>query len=206
MKWTDEKDKKLRELYPNISNKEIAGILGCTTNAINGRAFKLGLKKSPVFLKNLVKTNFLIAGAPYRFKKGSVPPNKGTKGVSKPNSGSFKKGIKAHNKRPIGSERINIYGYIEIKIKEPKKWNLKHRVVWEKHYGSIPKNYNVQFINGNKQDVRIENLRLVSYEENMRENSIYNYPPDLVKVMKLNGQLKRQINKLSSKEQKEYEN
>ena len=187
MKWTDEKDKKLRELYPNISNKEIAGIIGCTSNAITSRAFMLGFKKSPEYL----------TGVQYRFKKGSVPPNKGTKGVSKPNSGSFKKGIKAHNKRPIGSERINVYGYIEIKIEEPKKWNLKHRVVWEKHNGPIPKNYNVQFINGNKQDVRIENLRLVSYEENMRENSIYNYPPDLVKVMKLNGQLKKQINQPS---------
>lgn len=38
------------------------------------------------------------AGVVTRFKKGTVPWNKGTKGLVKPNSGSFKKGNKPWNR------------------------------------------------------------------------------------------------------------
>lgn len=104
------------------------------------------------------------------FKKGQRSFNKGLKwddfmskeSQEKSRTTCFKKNNIPLNHRPVGSERINIYGYCEIKIKEPNKWELKHRYLYEKTYGKIPKGYKVIFKDGNKDNVTLENLALVS--------------------------------------------
>lgn len=52
-------------------------------------------------------------------------------------------------------------GYIEVKVEEPNKWKLKHRVVWESVNGKIPKGYVVIFRDNDKTNTNIENLILV---------------------------------------------
>lgn len=39
----------------------------------------------------------------------------------------FRKGNIPANHKPIGYERINADGYIEVKVAEPNKFRLKHR-------------------------------------------------------------------------------
>lgn len=77
----------------------------------------------------------------------------------------FKKGHVPINHRPVGSERVNVDGYIEIKVEEPKKWKLKHNVVWETHNGPIPKGYVVIFLDRDKMNVSINNLKLIKRSE-----------------------------------------
>jgi len=77
--------------------------------------------------------------------------------------GRFKKGHTI-NTKPIGSERI-CKGYIEVKVKEPNIWQLKHRVIYEKHFGKVPENYVVIFADGNNRNFDIDNLLLVTKNE-----------------------------------------
>lgn len=50
---------------------------------------------------------------------------------------------------------------MKVKIAEPDKWELKHRLVWQQKYGKIPEGSCLIFLNGNRQDCRIENLMLI---------------------------------------------
>ena len=97
-----------------------------------------------------------------QFKKGSIPHNKGKKGVGGWEPTQFKKGNTPVNFRPVGSERVNVDGYIEVKVKDPNVWDLKHRIAWEQVHGEIPKGHAVIFGDGNKFNLDINNLILVS--------------------------------------------
>lgn len=79
----------------------------------------------------------------------------------------FKKGQQAHNHKPIGYEFLRDDGYIEIKIAEPNKWVLKHNYIWEKEYGKIPKGYSVIFLDQNKNNFDLDNLKLIKRKDKM---------------------------------------
>ena len=57
----------------------------------------------------------------------------------------FRKGNIPANHKPIGYERINVDGYVEVKVAEPNKFRLKHRIVWEEKFRDYSTGYNVQF-------------------------------------------------------------
>ena len=97
------------------------------------------------------------------FKKGQVPMNKGKKMspevYEKVKHTMFHKGHTPVNHRPVGSERINVDGYTEIKVAEPNKWKLKQRLVYEEYYGvTLTSNDVIIFLDGNKQNLDIKNL------------------------------------------------
>ena len=130
-KWSFEEEKILIDNAYEHTNKQIQDLLveigsNRSISAIQNRKNKLGLKCS------------YNAGC---FKKGNVPFNKGKKwadyvskkGQENSRKTTFKKGNIPHNHRPVGSERITKDGYTEIKIKEPNKWQLKHRYIYEKN-------------------------------------------------------------------------
>lgn len=52
---------------------------------------------------------------------------------------------------------------------EEKRFNgrryLKHRLIWEQHFGEIPKGYEIHHIDGNTHNNNIENLQLISSVE-----------------------------------------
>ena len=171
--WNPKKQEKLIALYPNHTNQEIASLLGSTESAVGGRAFKLKLRKSPEFMLEHSSKGF--------FPKGHQPANKGRKQteymsiaqIEKTKKTRFKKGDIPKNHKPIGYERITRDGYIEVKTTEPNVFELKHRLIWTKHNGAIPTDCVIRFRDGNKLNVDISNLYLVSKSENMISNTIH---------------------------------
>lgn len=115
-----------------------------------------------------IKRNGLNTGTDGRFKKGQTAHNKGIKGwyAQGMERNWFKKGNIPQNYKPVGSERISKDGYIEIKVKDPNKWQLKHRYIWEKENGKIPKGMLLIFKDNNKLNIDLDNLMLISKAEN----------------------------------------
>lgn len=120
-------------------------------------------------MKAVMYRNNISSGKTGRFEKGHIPNSKGQKmskeQYEKCKPTMFKKGHIPKNHREVGSERITKDGYIEIKIKEPNLWVLKHRLIYEEHYGEIPAGYSVIFGDGDKINCNIDNLILVSRSE-----------------------------------------
>jgi hypothetical protein len=67
--------------------------------------------------------------------------------------------------RPVGTERLNNDGYFEVKIRDPKTWKHKHVIIWEKAHGKVPKGHVIMFADGNKLNVSLSNLLMVSRRE-----------------------------------------
>lgn len=156
-------------------------------------------------IKGYMANHKINNGLTGRFTKGQQAHNEGVKMseevYSKVSGTMFKKGHEPANHKPVGSERIdNKDGYVLIKTKEPRTWRLKHRVIWERHHGSIPKGKCLIFLNGDKTDIRIENLILIDRKVHVRMNQsgLHFDNPDstraavgVAKLMSALGEVKR---------------
>ncbi|MGJ0302496.1 HNH endonuclease [Aliarcobacter cryaerophilus] len=147
------------------------------------------------------------------FKKGSIPANKGTKGLTKANITSFAKGNVPPNTRKAGSISIrkdkNGNSYMHIKVAELNRWQMLHVYIWENKHGKIPKGYCVIFKDKNTLNLSLSNLMLISRAELVRLNQKYAYIDERLKetalqVIKLNEatrkQLKQKENKCTTKQ------
>lgn len=206
--FTDAMLNELKELYPHTLSAHLAEKFNCSLSSIYYHANKLGLKKSKEFI---VETSRMHSSRPdhggrrTRFKKGQTPPNKGKKlsefmseeSIGKIKKTQFKKGNIPHNHKPIGYERTTKDGYVEVKVRDGEKqknFELKHRLVWEKHNGKIPKGNNIQFKDGNRLNCKIDNLYMISRAEQVsKENTIHRYPSELKRAIRLTTKLKKQI-------------
>lgn len=128
-------------------------------SAIMSLAFRNGLK-------NGIDCHFNKGHEPTQFRKGMIPWNKGKKGVvTGGKETQFKKGQKGWNYKPVGTERVNTDGYVEIKIADPKTWKAKHIIIWEEANGPVPSGMCLIFADGNQLNVTLDNLLLVSRRE-----------------------------------------
>lgn len=125
-------------------------------------------------IKNYYAREELNSGLTGRFVKGQPSPNKGKKGRNYPGMErtQFKSGNLPHNTVPVGTERINKDGYIEIKINmRPSRknsndhWKAKHRLIWEEANGPVPEGHAIIFKDGNIRNFDLNNLALVSRAE-----------------------------------------
>ena len=110
-----------------------------------------------------------------RFPKGQPALNKGKKmspeQYKKCSGTMFRKGHRPQNHREVGSERINVDGYIEIKVEEPNKWRLKQRVMYEKYHNvKLTRNEAIVFLDGNKLNLAEDNLFCLTRAELARYN------------------------------------
>ncbi len=137
-----------------------------------------------------------------RIEKGSIPWNKNKTGYMGANATSFKKGQTPKNHRPVGSERITRDGYMEVKIKEPRTWRLKHIVVWEAENGKLPKGHCIRILDGDKTNCHIDNLICISRGANAtsnRCNKADTSSADLNKAILMTEHLKDKIRKQNAK-------
>lgn len=159
MKYTDEMKQFILDNYNGRYNQELADLFNQKFNTnITSRT-----------IKSYKANNKLNSGLTGKFRKGQTPHNKGKKMpkevYGKVKHTMFAKGNVPPNHRPVGSERISKDGYIEVKVAEPNKWRLKQRVVYEEAKGKIPEGCPIIFLDGNKRNFDIDNLRCITRSE-----------------------------------------
>ena len=95
---------------------------------------------------------------------------------------TFRKGDVPHNVQPLGSISI-MSGYWVMKVtnvgNQHQKWKFLHRLLWEKEKGPIPKGMNVVFRNGDRNDIRMENLMLMDRKEMARYTPVDDSEPEM---------------------------
>jgi hypothetical protein len=194
--WTTSETQIVRQRYPDMGSAELAVELGIPITSLNNFAYVNGIKKNKAYLSAISRAKSV--GINSRFKPGQTPWNKGVpfRSGGRSSETQFKKGQSVHNHRPVGSARVSVDGYIEIKTAEPRTWRQLHREIWKEHHGAYPpKNMVVVFKDGNQQHCTIGNLEAISRADLCRRNSHHNYGKDIAKLVQLRGAISRQINR-----------
>lgn len=204
--WTPEEIEALTRLYADTPTSELASLFGRPGHSVYGKARKLGLAKSPAYLESPAACRLRRGdniGKDFRFPKGHVPANKGLRrpgyAVGRMRETQFEKGNKPHNYMPIGSERL-MDGYLQRKISDtgypPRDWKPVHRMLWEESNGPIPAGHVLIFKDGDRTNIVLSNLVLLSRAELAARNRMWTiYPRELAELMQLAGVLKRKINR-----------
>jgi len=154
-KYTEEQIEYLIKIAPGNDTFKI-------TEQFN-KQFNLNLKRTQ--LRGAMKNRGIKNGLSKTFRCGMDPWNKGSKGICKPNSGSFKKGNKPYNYAEVGTELIKSDGYVYTKTAEPNIWKQTHRLNYEKEHGKVPHGHVLIFLDGNKHNTELDNLELVTQSE-----------------------------------------
>lgn len=177
--WDDGLRAKLKQLYPDKLNVEIASLLGLTAGQVATEAHKLGLLKTREFMR--------MHASKTAFKKGITPVNKGkkqseymsTEAIARTIATRFKKG-------QIPKNAIGIKdGDITIRVGSAKRGSIPHKHIrlekgkwqelqiynYEKIYGTVPKGFVLACKDGNTLNCDPSNWYPLSLKENMKRNS-----------------------------------
>ena len=206
--WTAEAVAMLQRLYADTPTDQIAAQIGVTPEQVYHKVQRIGLRKSAAYMASVAACRLLKGdnvGAATRFKPGLTPWNKGQK---HPSTGraidtQFKPGTRSgkalENYQPIGAERLSKDGYLERKIHDgrpfQRRWRAVHLLEWEAINGLLPAGHAVVFRDGNKRNIALDNLELVTRAELMRRNSVYRYGMEIAQMSILRGKITKQINK-----------
>lgn len=205
--WNPDDDDAMRRWYPDLPNHKIARRLRRTVCAVNARADKLRLHKSAAYLAGPHACRLRRGdnvGAAFRYPKGHVPANKGLRRPGyhrgRMKETQFKKG-ESRNKMPLGATRV-MDGYVYLKVAAVPNvpytvnWLPLHILNWERTNGRpLPGGHCLSFRDGDRLNVAVSNLELITRAENMRRNTVHNLPKPIAQAVQLLGALNRQIRK-----------
>lgn len=154
--YTTEQHKFIKDNQHGISRKELA----IRFNK------KFGTKLTDTALRAYCQNRGYRNGRDTRFEKGNVKDNghRFTKDDERGKPYRFKKGRKSDTELPIGTKRYR-NGYETVKIGNPNQWEFAHKLLWQENKGVIPPKHKVIFKDGNKKNITIENLQMVSMAE-----------------------------------------
>lgn len=195
-RFKPQEDAFLIENHLFIPAKRMAKMLGRTEGTARQRMNLLGIKVPADVVERFRKESWI--------KAGTTPKNKGKKlheyvspaAIERIKSSQFKKGNLPCNTLHDGAivtrraKSGRYYKWIRI---SKANWKMLHVNIWEGANGPVPAGYIIVFANKDSADCRLENLELITLEENMRRNTIQNYPDDIKTSIRTVSKLKRKI-------------
>lgn len=126
-------------------------------------------------------------------------------GINTGKTGRFEKGNLPSNTMEVGTTTIDADGYHKTKIAEPNTWESTHRLIWEKHNGSIPDGHAILFGDGDKSNLDISNLILVSRSQLLTLNryGLIQDNADLTRIGIVIADLQAKISEVKGKSKKQ---
>lgn len=207
--WTSKATARVKGDYPHMATWKIARALKRPIYAIYRKAVALGLRKSAEYLAGpdacrLRRGNNV--GAAYRFKPGQVPANKGLRRpgwfAGRMKETQFRKGERNWHQMPIGATRL-VEGYLYLKVAEVPhqpytvNWKPLHILDWERANGRpMPEGHVLRFRDGNRLNVALANLELLTRRENARRNSMHRLPESIKRAIFAKAALVRRIHRM----------
>lgn len=188
-------DDKLREHYPHISTPSVAEIIGVSALCVSNRARRLGLRKTPERLKQLLSPQAFQRNhetwARWREKQTNPIPRK----------------RKQNTYERVGDHSIQ-NGVLMILIRGNRKkrtrtkWISMHRHIWEAANGPVPAGHVVSFKPGRattvEAEITLDAIEVLSRGDLMRRNSFRTHlDPETCRLVQLQGVLSRRIRRLS---------
>ena len=169
---------------------------------------KFGTSFSASWMKAFRQRHGIKSGLNGWFQRGRAPGNKGKKQedfvkdpekLARIRSTQFKKGHYPVNHLPVGTVRVTNYGYKVIKIQEEggqwDRWRFLHRYTWEQAHGPIPKDMIVTFKDSNPLNCELDNLILITKQENawLNRKELRCEDPDLTETAILTARLSKKL-------------
>ena len=186
--WTTEEYWKYQKKYPkgmyefirdnswNVSSARMAEMV----------EEKFGYHFTATGMKQFRQRNGIKSGLTGWFQK-SVPP--GTKGrkqedfikdpeaMQRTVATRFRKGHRPVNEMPVGTVRMGAAGYLirkkQMQGTQWERWEMLHKAVWEEANGPVPKGMVLIFRDGDRTNVSLDNLVLVTRGELAQLNRKY---------------------------------
>lgn len=165
--WTDAEVEILRLAYADQSNDDIARVLEMPRSRVLTKAKSIGLRKSETYIAAL-RSNWPKRTAAY------------------------------------GSYRIDHYGFLQRKIScekghHSRRWRSVHLMVWIEANGPIPPDHILVFKHGMHtnvlEEITLDRLECITKKEQLSRHTCNNYPPELRTIIRLRGELTKQINR-----------
>lgn len=191
--------------YPDEKAAVIAEDYHISVSTIYSTAKRYGVKKSEAFRQSpdsgRIQPGQCLSPST-QFKPGHQAANKGAKmearirkkeAVEAWKANWWRQGHKPYNTATDGEIRWRKNpGFYFIRIRE-NVWEFLHRHIWEGQNGPVPEGYNVIFIDGNRRNCKIENLRCISNAELAEMNRHTKYPEELRRAIELKNKLNKTI-------------
>lgn len=196
--------------YKGTPNQELTDLFNKEFNTNYSKAQIIYFKRK----------NKLVSGLTGHFKKGQVSFNKGLKwddyvskeGQANSRKTTFKKGNIPQNTKPIGTHYVDSkdgYLYVKVKDKGPRfgrngMWQQYHHLVWIDANGPIPKGHVVMFLDRDRNNFDLDNLKLISRKELSIINKYEEYKNDkdinlsLINLIRLTNKYKELMEELNN--------
>jgi hypothetical protein len=213
-RFTPAEDDFLKDNYLQMSYNQLAVALNRDMGSVAGRLKRLLLLLPPEVRQQrqaITNKNLLIHGAKSRFTKGHTPANKGKKMppevYEKVKHSFFKKGNNPASNVHFGQPYL--YTYVK-KGRTERIWFIQEGNCKRSAYLAYLCRQNYIDLNGRKPRLvpgfdhsrppTIEDVIIVTNAQNMLNNTIHNYPEEVVKLIRVKTSLTRQIKKIKKNE------
>ena len=127
--------------------------------------------------------------------------NKIPKGIEPWNKGIKLGNSHIHNLKSVGEDNINSNGFTMIKLDNTTRCVHKHRYLYEQAFGEIPKDKVLIFLDGNKRNLNLDNLKCITRKQliKMNQNKLFYNNAELTNTGAELANLMLKINEVKKK-------